>query len=188
MNCRNHPNVGATASCAECGKNICNDCTHMLAKEPLCLDCYRRECYGYLEETKKASSKNKRSLVALIIFYIIGIILIIMGLTSGEDAGVLALYGALCCGLPVGISGWKVAGKAHRDYESKHGASYTITDSGVYKDQGLGGKILMFVLGVCFGVIYTPIKIIKKIKAIGEYKEEIQSVSEVANEISTMKF
>ncbi|PZR94820.1 MAG: hypothetical protein DLM69_12105 [Candidatus Chloroheliales bacterium] len=36
MNCYNHPNVPATATCADCGAPICADCTRMLRGRSFC--------------------------------------------------------------------------------------------------------------------------------------------------------
>ena len=171
MNCSLHNNVPAVNTCSACGDGMCGSCmkqTQSYGK--LCVPCAIDALHEDIAETKATRIKLIIKTVIMAIGWVIGVIIICFGIyamksdmqTSGDpSAGIVFIaVGALFAGLTVGIASWKNAKQAQREYEAEHGASYTVTDYGVYKDNHTFVKIFYFILGLVLGVIWNPIQII----------------------------
>ena len=138
---------------------------------------------------RKKRNRRLRRIILSIIFYFIGIIFFISALASGAHGVqlvVMIIIAAILCGLYTAIAGWRAAREAHEEHEMKHGASYTITSSGIYRDTGFGTKLVFFLLGAAFGIIVTPISVIKNIigmasdkKTINMFEQEVLDVSKI---------
>lgn len=194
MNCTRHPNRSAVAQCRHCGAYVCKECataTKALRESEgvLCVDCYTQALNEAAANVRKKRNRRLRRIILSIIFYFIGVIVFISAIASGAEGTqfvVMIIISVILCGLYTAIAGWRAAREAHREHELKHGASYTITSSGVYRDTGFGAKLLMFLLGAAFGIIVTPISIIKNIagmvsdkKTINMFEQEVFDVAKI---------
>ena len=188
MNCARHPDRTAVAQCTECGAYLCADCaetTKPLQEEEgtLCIDCYQKKLRAAAEHFMENRKKRLKKVIVSIIMYALGILTVAIGLTSeGVKMVVCLVLGVILCGIYTAISGWRTGEKAHEEYELKHGASYTVTDSGVYRDTGFLTKLLMFLLGAAFGVIVTPISVITNLVGMKSDKRTAEEFrTEAAN-------
>ncbi len=195
MNCSRHPGRAAVGQCVECGAYVCAECAEATkslqqAEGTLCVDCYRRNLNGASEFCRRSIKKRVGKIIISIIFYIAGIIMLAIGAAAGvSDAFtkvVLILGGMILCGFFTAIGNWRAEREAHEAHERKYGATYTITESGVYRDTNLGGKIVMFLLGAVLGVVITPISVIKDIagirtdrKNVTMFEDEIARVAKI---------
>ncbi len=168
MKCEKHTNNDAVAECTQCGVTICKECAENTKNlreycGALCLDCYANNIMHALLDTKEELRKIGQKLKIKMILYFIGLICIAIGCvgiaTNNVDLSQLFIpFGVIFCGIYMGIAGWKAAKESVDDYDSKHGATYTVSSDGsVYRDEGLGMKIVFFILSVAFGIIATPI-------------------------------
>ncbi len=192
MNCARHPARQAVGQCSQCGAYVCDEC--MQATKPLqeeegtlCVDCYQRKLRSAAEYFRVKRKKRRKKVIISVIMYLIGIIVLAIGFTSeGTKLVTCVILGIILCGIYTAIAGWRTGREAYEDYELKHGASYTVTDSGVYRNTGFFGKLLMFLLGAVLGVIVTPISVITNIvgmssdkKTAAEFEQEANSVSKI---------
>lgn len=194
MNCAKHPNRAAVGQCSRCGAYVCDKCAE--ATRPvrdevgtICVDCYCRGLKESAEELRANRRKRLRKIIISAILYALGILSIIAVIVTKSEGGQLIagiVIGAILCGLYLGIAGWRAGKQLHEEHERKHGVSYTITDSGIYRDTGFWGKLGGFLLYAAFGVVVTPISIIvnivgmKKDKTTAELLEqEAESVSKI---------
>ena len=193
MKCVKHPDHDAVGQCSSCGAYYCSDCataTKDLKKEfgTLCVDCYRKKLRLAIGGIESIKSKRIKNIVLSALFYIAGLIVLIIGITQRTSADlsgvIMILVGLVLCGIYTAISGWAMASALHRAQEIKHGASYTITDSGVYRDKGTGYKIMAFAFGALLGVAITPIRIIKNIVGIKSDKQSIAYYNNLLRNLS----
>ena len=185
MNCGKHGNREAVGQCQKCGAGVCRECaeaTSLLKDDcgTLCVDCYCNE----LEETKaywvKARKKRRTRLIVSIILYILGAIAIIGGIVESEFA--MIIVGVILCGIFTGIT-WRNAAKdAHEQKEREEGVTYVITENGVQRKDGFWMKVLFFFIGVIFGVIVTPIRVITDSVGLSKDKKAIKSLEQVIQE------
>ena len=105
--------------------------------------------------------------VLKIILYIVGIIIFFSAKNSATasaqdqfDRILTMVFGYALTGIFCGIAGWKTGEEGHELHEKHHGVMYHITDSGIYRDEGGGYKLLMFIIFMAFGPIGTPISCI----------------------------
>ena len=169
----------------------CAEATRSVRDEvgTICVDCYCRGLQEGAEELRANRRKRLRKIIISAILYVIGILSIIAVIVTKAEGGQLItgiVIGAILCGLYLGIAGWRAGKQLHEEHERKHGVSYTITDSGIYRDTGFWGKLGGFLLYAAFGVVVTPISIIvnivgmKKDKTTAELLEqEAESVSKI---------
>ena len=188
MQCKRHKRE-VVAMCSECNAGVCEICadaTSGLRENygTLCIPCYVSKVNESIEWYRQKRGKALKNIIISCILYFFGAMMIIMGLA--DKTYPMAFVGVFFCGFYSAISGWKKAEAAHDEYERKHGASYTITDDGVYRDTGLFGKILTTAIFTVFGVIVTPIRVIanfisrsKDKKTIDELNEEIERVKKI---------
>ncbi len=169
MNCTKHPNRVAVAQCTHCGAGICEECaeaTEYTRQEcgTLCIDCYCNE----LAETAEAQAKrNKKRLTRIIlscISYALGLIIAICGISEiaegGSDGPIFIALGIVLCGIYTGLT-WKNAAQDKFDREEReNGATYVITDDGIYKKDAFWLKIVYFIIGAVLGVVITPVRVI----------------------------
>ena len=195
MNCARHPNRAAVGQCVSCGAYVCAECAEATkplreAEGTLCVDCYQRDLNEAGEFYRRSIKKRIIKIVISVIFYIAGIIMLSIGAAgSTTDAltkGIMTVGGLILCGFFTAIGNWRAEKEAHEAHERKYGATYTVTESGVYRDTNLGGKILMFLLGAVLGVVMTPISVIKDIvgiradrKNVAMFEDEIARVANI---------
>ena len=184
MACAKHPDRDGVGKCTECGAYVCAECAEKTAPLKsvlgvLCTNCYEEELTFTKNFYAKERKKKLRSAIISLVCYLIGWCLTInlFGIIPAQSGGglgtIMPLIGLFLMGAYCAISGWKLASKQQDEYEKKHGATYVITDTGVYKEKNTLAKIFMFILGMVFGMILTPIFIIKWfIGAKNDSKEE----------------
>ena len=73
MNCYNHPEDAAVASCIDCGKGLCKNCTD-LYQMPICSEC-----------NMKRVKVDKGSYLGV---YVLSVLMLIFGFFTGMDSGV----------------------------------------------------------------------------------------------------
>ena len=60
MNCFYHENLGAVATCVDCGVGLCKDCVqnalYTRDNKPICLNCSKKEAGAQASNAKKARS------------------------------------------------------------------------------------------------------------------------------------
>ncbi len=188
MKCKKHQRE-VVAMCTECNAGVCDICTDATSElrdtcGTLCIPCYIDKVKQSIEWYTQNRGKALKNIIVSCILYFFGVIMIIAGLA--DKTYPMALMGLFFCGFYSAISGWKKAEDAHNEYERKHGASYTITDDGVYRNDGFFGKLITAAIFTVFGVIITPIRVIKNFvsrakdkKTIEELNMEIQRVRAV---------
>ena len=193
MKCSRHPDKEAVAQCTSCGKYICKTCSDVTAPfhhetGTICIDCCKSILGDLRSYYEKTISNNIKKIIVSIIFYAIGAVLLIMSLKVLLSEGfvmlmnpvILAMFvgGIVLCGFYTGISLKKTAEEDFKEYERKHGAQYTITENGIYREKGTGTKILYFFGGTVFGVVLTPIMLIVYAIAISVNKKKLKSLKE----------
>lgn len=159
MVCTTHPDRPAIAQCKRCGAYVCKECAERTsaAKEAygtLCLNCYREVTQETIDYYNKRAKKKITSATISLICYIIGIILVALNSTMGP---ITILLGLLFMGGYCAIAGWKLASKSINEGS----ADYVITDTGIYRDHHTWLKVILFIIGLVFGIFITPINIIR---------------------------
>ena len=186
MYCKRHQR-GIVAMCTECNSGVCDICadaTSNLREEcgTLCIPCYIKELNGSIEYYQQQRKSLLNNILISCILYAIGAFMAITGIIDGTYA--MAILGLFFCGFYTAIAGWKKAEQAHNDYEYKHGASYTVTDSGVYHNDGFWGKLIVAIFATILGVIVTPFRAIVNAIKRKNFKNLIEELEE---EISRVK-
>ena len=190
MKCAKHTNKDAVAQCEQCGAGICADCVQATAPlrdscGTLCVECCRSEMQDAADYYTKRKKQRLTRIIVSLILYICGVILYAcISLSGSMLTSYLMMFGALLlCGLFTGISWAKFSRTSQDDYDRKHGATYVITDTGVHRDRGWGVVIIFFLIGLVFGVIVTPIRII--IDGVG-IKKDKTAINEIYAEINNL--
>lgn len=95
MKCANHPELDAVATCVDCGKGLCSDCSSAY-EFPICENCNS----GRVAGEKKELMKN---IALTILFFIIGGY---FAVSSGGSVNIVAVIviGYLFAGIPWGWS------------------------------------------------------------------------------------
>ena len=166
MNCSLHNDVSATNTCEICGNGICNDCMSMTENlGKMCVPC----AMNWLTETYEATHKYYKWLIMKVILLSIGwaiglTLLLCFFLVPVEDNPtanwILLSLGLLLSGLPTAISAWRKTKEAFDSYEDNRGKSYTKYGNAAYRNEHWTWKLIMSILGLMFGVIFTPIQAI----------------------------
>lgn len=107
---------------------------------------------------KKQNRKRLTRIIISIIAYFLGVIMIIVGLAEGTFQ--MVVVGVICCGIYTGLTWRKAAKEAHEEEERENGATYTVTEDGIYKNDGFWFKLIFFLIGVAIGTVITPIRVI----------------------------
>lgn len=174
MNCKRHPSSPAVAQCKECGSYLCASCASLTqsAKETfgtLCVDCYKAELRDVTAYYQDKKNKSKTSLIASIVFFIIGAIALLVGVImtqatgSGNDETVFygfvaAIGGYALMGLFPVIQEWRSAASDHEEYERRHGVTYHVTDTGdIKRDAGWGTILPRVAVKLLFGPLSSII-------------------------------
>ena len=180
MQCKRHHNE-VVAICAECGAGVCDTCTEATASlheecGTLCIPCYVREMNNAITWYETKRSKALKNIIISCVLYAMGAMMILLGMSESPANYPMALVGVFFCGFYSAISGWKKAESAHDEYEYKHGASYTITDDGIYRNTGFFWKLLTAAIFTVIGVIATPINVIRNIIGRARDQETVESL------------
>ncbi|MBO5315355.1 MAG: hypothetical protein J6B48_02880 [Clostridia bacterium] len=161
MKCGKHVNSDAVAQCKDCGIGVCAICVEEAkfardSGEILCLDCYKKTLEWAISDKRETARKIGNRIKGKLIFYFIGLACILAEFLFNLGGPGLGM-GIFFCGIYMGISGWKAGAEAHENWERKHGVTYEVTSDGIVRDEGIGGKAILFVLYLAFGIIATPI-------------------------------
>lgn len=191
MNCSKHPARTAVAQCSECGAGMCSDCVAVSREygnegENLCPSCLALDWQQYLTELSKRKKKTLTRLIVSIILYVFGVILFVTFFTVEQGSILMLVLALIFCGLYTGITWRNAAKESHEDYERKHGVEYTITSTGVYRNDGFWLKLVFFFIGTAFGVVITPIRVIIDAVTLSKYKKMRLGASSIINEILAM--
>ncbi|MDE5722111.1 MAG: hypothetical protein K2I30_05180 [Clostridia bacterium] len=185
MNCTKHPNVPAVAQCSNCGAGVCTECAEITepAREScgvLCVDCYKGELERTITSAKKKNGKRLTRVLISSILYLIGVIAAICGvleIMDGAGDGVpILILGIVLCGLYTGLTWKKAAQDKHDRDEMQNGATYVITDDGIYKKDAFWLKLVYFFIGVALGVIMTPVNVIRGSVTYAKFKKLIKGM------------
>lgn len=190
MYCFKHPGRVAATTCRSCGSPVCAECAEKTAPlrenyGVLCLDCARKETEEAIDFYRDKKKKSLKRLIISTILYVFGIATIIAGIAEGVDqAYVMLLVGVIMCGFYTGMTWRKAAQDSHDDYERKHGATYTVTDNGVYKEDGFWMKLIFFLIGVALGVVITPIRFFIDLFSARSTGKTIKELQAYANSLA----
>jgi len=188
MNCAKHADRPAVAQCTTCGAGLCSECVAVDKEygnegETLCPDCLAKDWQNYLTDLNKRRRKTLTRIIVSSILYICGVILFIGFFTVEKDSILMLVLALVCCGIYTGITWRKAAQDSHDEYERKHGVEYTITDSGVYRNDGFWMKLVFFFIGTALGVVITPIRVIIDIVSLSKFKKMRLGASSILNEL-----
>lgn len=191
MNCYKHPDRTAVTTCSNCGAGMCSDCVAIDKEygnegETLCPSCLAQDWQSYLTDIAKRRKKTLIRLIVSILLYIAGAILFIGFFTVEQNSILMLVLAFVFCGIYTGLTWHKAAKDSHEEYERKHGVEYTITDTGVYRNDGFGMKLVFFIIGTVLGVIITPIRVIIDGVTLHKYKKIKRGASNIINEILAM--
>lgn len=157
MRCERHSDREAVSQCKECGAGVCHTCAEATKGVKnrlgtLCIDCYRNVMAEYREYCEEEKRAKKKHLTNSLILYIVGIILVVGGISGGDQGVGMLMFGLLFCGFYTGISGWKL---------------------GIFTSNSWL-KLFIFALFTVAGIVATPIWCIVDIKKMREAEAEIQ--------------
>ena len=78
MNCFYHENLGAVATCVDCGVGLCKDCVqnalYTRDNKPICLNCSKKEAGAQAKYASSEVNALKRRLIICIVIFIAGIV------------------------------------------------------------------------------------------------------------------
>ena len=78
MNCFYHKNIGAVATCVDCGVGLCKDCVqnalYTRDNKPICLNCSKKEASAQANYASSEVYALKRRLIICIVIFFAGII------------------------------------------------------------------------------------------------------------------
>ena len=78
MNCFYHENLGAVATCVDCGVGLCKDCVqnalYTRDNKPICLNCSKKEASAQANYASSEVNALKRRLIICIVIFIAGIV------------------------------------------------------------------------------------------------------------------
>ncbi len=173
MNCGNHCERKAIATCEICGEGMCRECVDntscvndLLGVKHICKDCAIKNVNELIEHVKARKKYFLKRSIKAIIFYVIGILIVITALVTAMDVWqqfiTMFLIGYLLIGIYPVISAFRAAKKVDEEYEAKHGASYTIDlDKGtITKDTPIATKLIYCLFALAFGPIASLVMII----------------------------
>ncbi len=113
-----------------------------------------------LEYLKKQNKKRLKRIIVSILLYLFGAGCIIGFFVDGAQALMQIVVGIILCGFYTGLTWRKAAQDMHGENERTFGVEYTITENGVYREDGFWLKFVFFLIGVVLGVVITPIRVI----------------------------
>lgn len=190
MNCTKHPDAPAVAQCSNCGSGVCAECAEITqpARDEcgvLCIECYKGELERTVATAKKKNGKRLSRILISSILYLIGVIAAVCGvleIMDGAGDGVpILILGIVLCGLYTGLTWKKAAQDKHDREEMQNGATYVITDDGIYKKDAFWLKLVYFFIGVVLGVIITPINVITGSVTYTKMKKHIRVLQQEIN-------
>lgn len=182
MKCLKHPDKDAVAQCADCGAGVCGECaerTKLLTQDygVLCPACYKSRLFQIETECNQSLAKKKRFVIIACILYVIGIAIAVIGLflSSVLDKVLFCLVGAVFCGLYTAIEVWRA--NSGSNVEVRRGSDGNVMQAKVYEQTGCLGQIFLFLLGALFGVILTPVSVVRAVNGIRRDKLLKQGVA-----------
>ena len=109
--------------------------------------------------------------------YVIGIAIAVIGLflSSVLDKVLFCLVGAVFCGLYTAIEVWRA--NSGSNVEVRRGSDGNVMQAKVYEQTGCLGQIFLFLLGALFGVILTPVSVVRAVNGIRRDKLLKQGVA-----------
>ena len=143
MNCYNHAETTAVASCIDCGKGLCKECASLYSS-PICNECN-------LARVGEDRSSNIKVFIPSMLFFIIGFVLMMMS-KSHEGTIIQKILSAIVLGyLFGGIPwGWRVI---------------TFITPQMFLFMSIFGWIIYFVLKLILsfavGIVAMPIAVIR---------------------------
>ncbi len=187
MKCQRH-NKEVTALCNACNAGVCKTCTEATSAlhdifGTLCIPCYIKALNTSLEDSQSKKSSLLKFIIINCILYSLGVFLAVAAFLDPSDFATDIGYAIFFCGIYNAFSGWKKAEQAHNEYEEEHGATYTVTEDGVYRKDGFFMKLIVAIISIPLGIIITPIRVVKNSfelkktnQCIKQFKEEIARV------------
>ena len=168
MNCYNHPNRPAVATCHVCHKNYCKSCIELSTQprsEPLCPACLCSNNKAYLADIRMEREASVKSLKTAKILYFPGLVFL----------PIFFPIGFILMGIPAFKTGLRFAAWVERNNPER----IVQTDSGYTKgiwNAGFGTFIFNIVICFLLGVIITPVRMIKLSKTIKQMDAEISNI------------
>lgn len=161
MNCYNHPEKVAVASCVDCGKGLCKECAS-LYQIPICNECN-------LKRVKNDKGNITKIYLPSILLFILGMLLGIFGYNGSYTLGIF--FGYLFASVPWG---WKIV---------------TFIQPRMFLFLSFFGWVMYFLIKLFIssfvGIIAFPINLIKLIvNLVSTHKKEQDIINNLANEKS----
>ena len=98
MNCFYHENIGAVATCVDCGVGLCKDCVqnalYTRDNKAICLNCSKKEAGAQASNAKGEDRWLSIQLVYLAVFFVVG--LYVYYTAENRDTAGLAMIGTWC--------------------------------------------------------------------------------------------
>ena len=138
MKCYYHPEVDAVATCADCGKAVCQTCAVDVSGKILCQQCLATgtAVRGQVKETTPTNP-----------LAIISVVLGMLGLLGCTCGGII---GGILFGIPAGITGWIARKQLLQDEQNQQGLQ--LATAGLIL--GLAEVILGIIVLVLLGSVY----------------------------------
>lgn len=190
MNCRLHPTKAAVTRCSKCGAGVCEDCARITASTgDYCVKCAYQETVEDIEFDEELKASFKKRNIVLLILWIVGLPMIIAGAviiakTNNFIGLMLLLGGFLISGIPTAIQFWKRGTRVQEEFDDKFGATYHVSESGVYKDQGIWPRMIWAIIGLFIGVLMLPKIIAQNASCIREINEELDEIIPIKNQLA----
>ena len=97
MNCFYHENLGAVATCVDCGVGLCKDCVqnalYTRDNKPICLNCSKKEASAQANYASSEVNALKRRLIICIVIFIAGIV--VFNIKNQAPLNLFAMIGVL---------------------------------------------------------------------------------------------
>lgn len=151
MNCKRHPDKNAVTQCSACNAGMCLNCSNLIkiSGGSLCAECFQKRLSGLSQDLRASILKSIISAAIMLILYITGLIFLIIyfqAQTMDEYLGA----GAIFIGLSPAVALW----------QSTKYKSFIV-------------RIAMLLLGLIFGIVITPVKIIGKLTEVFKSKKAL---------------
>ena len=138
MKCYYHPEVDAVATCADCGKAICQTCAIDVSGKLLCQQCLAAGTASG-RQAAQTTSTNPLAIVSLVL----GILGLLGCVCGGGIGGILF-------GIPAGITGWIARKQLLQNDQNQQGLQLATVGSIL----GIAEVILSIILLVLVGSLY----------------------------------
>lgn len=178
MNCFYHENVGAVATCVDCGVGLCKDCVQGVLytrdNKPICLNCSKKEASAQANMAYAEFASLRMRLIVCIVIFFAGIIVFNMYPAHGFFAMIgvwcLANIGLVLITIFRPVDNVSEALEKHKDF------------SEWFLGRLVGGLIV-----AVFGGIFLPVQILWVAFKLIKAKKQTSALKESESRINSIK-